>query len=158
GMAPSQTPQRKKKDDYDHPLRRSPRGEFVAARPAGGPAARGANSPAQPAGGRAGRLGAEALDPTNYATGATPSPPSELLEAARYQGHFAFRVKLNSADPMRGELVGVALALVPGHAAYVPLAHRASDGLDLSGDTLAQIPMREALDLLKPILEDGSVL
>ena len=26
-MTPSATPQRKKKDDYDHPLRRSPRGE-----------------------------------------------------------------------------------------------------------------------------------
>ena len=47
---------------------------------------------------------------------------------------------------------------VPGHAAYVPLAHRAADGLDLGGDTIAQIPMREALDLLKPILEDESVL
>ena len=59
---------------------------------------------------------------------------------------------------MQGELVGVALAIVPGHAAYVPLAHRAGDGLDLGGDTIAQIPMREALDLLKPILEDESVL
>ena len=59
---------------------------------------------------------------------------------------------------MQGELVGVALALVPGHAAYVPLAHRAGDGLDLGGETIAQIPMREALDLLKPILEDESVL
>ena len=88
----------------------------------------------------------------------TVSRLADLLEAARYQGHFAFRVKLNSADPMRGDLVGVALAIVPGHAAYVPLAHRASDGLDLSGDTIAQIPMREALDLLKPILEDASVL
>ena len=29
GMTPSSTPQRKKKDDYDHPLRRSPRGPAV---------------------------------------------------------------------------------------------------------------------------------
>ena len=59
---------------------------------------------------------------------------ADLLDAARYQGHFAFRPKLTSSDPMQGELVGVALALVPGHAAYVPLAHRAGDGLDLGGD------------------------
>ncbi|MGE5260551.1 MAG: DNA polymerase I [Actinomycetota bacterium] len=153
GMAPSTTPQRKKKDDYDHPLRRSPRGEAVPeSKPVAG------HTPAQLAVMRAGRLEAMAFDRANYETVTTASRLSDLLNTARYQGHFAFRVKLNSADPMRGELVGMALALVPGHAAYVPLAHRASDGLDLAGDTLAQIPMREALDLLKPILEDVSVL
>jgi DNA polymerase-1 len=153
GMAPSTTPQRKKKDDYDHPLRRSPRGEAVPeSKPVAG------HTPAQLAVMRAAKLGAMAFDRANYETVTTASRLSDLLNTARYQGHFAFRVKLNSADPMRGELVGMALALVPGHAAYVPLAHRASDGLDLAGDTLAQIPMREALDLLKPILEDGSVL
>ena len=153
GMTPSTTPQRKKKDDYDHPLRRSPRGEAAPPRkPIAG------HTPAQLAVERAARLEAIAFDRANYETVTTVSRLADLLEAARYQGHFAFRVKLNSADPMRGDLVGVALAIVPGHAAYVPLAHRASDGLDLSGDTIAQIPMREALDLLKPILEDASVL
>jgi len=49
---------------------------------------------------------------------------------------------------MQGDLVGVALALVPGHAAYVPLAHRASDGLDLGGETAAEI----ALEILGEIL------
>ena len=153
GMAPSTTPQRKKKDDYDHPLRRSPRGEAAPPRkPIAG------HTPAQLAVERAGKLEVIPFDRANYETVTTAARLADLLEAARYQGHFAFRVKLNSADPMRGELVGVALAIVPGHAAYVPLAHRASDGLDLSGDTIAQIPMRQALDLLKPILEDASVL
>jgi DNA polymerase-1 len=98
------------------------------------------------------------FDRSNYETVTALSRLADLLETARYQGHFAFPVKLNSADPMQGELVGVALALVPGHAAYVPLAHRAGEGLDLGGEQTAQIPMREALDLLKPILEDLSVL
>src|SRR4029077_19069313 len=72
---------------------------------------------------------------------------------------FAFRAKVTSADPMQGELVGVALALAPGRAAYVPLGHRASDGLDLGGEgTIKQIQTREALDLLKPLLEDPAVL
>ena len=61
----------------------------------------------------------------NYETVTEARRLADLLDAARYQGHFAFRAKLNSSDPMQGELVGVALALVPGHAAYVPLAHRA---------------------------------
>ncbi|HEX9753740.1 MAG TPA: 5'-3' exonuclease H3TH domain-containing protein, partial [Methyloceanibacter sp.] len=145
GMTPSATPQRRKKNDYDHPLRRSPRGETGPPREhkvVGG-------SPAQLAVERASRLEALPFDRSNYETVTEASRLADLLDAARYQGHFAFRVKLTSSDPMQGELVGVALALVPGHAAYVPLAHRAGDGLDLGGDAIAQIPMREALDLLK---------
>jgi len=157
GMTPAQAPQRRKKDDYDHPLRRSPRGEFVATASAPQRKTEG-SSPAQLAVERAGRLEAIPFDRSNYETVTEAGRLSDLLDAARYQGHFAFRVKLNSSDPMQGDLVGVALALVPGHATYVPLAHRASDGLDLSGETIAQLPMREALDLLKPVLGDPSVL
>ena len=147
--------QRKKKDDYDHPLRRSPRGEAGPARDVeiqGG-------SPAELAIERASRLETVPFDRSNYETVTELSRLEDLLEAARYQGHFSFRVKLNGADPMVGEIAGVALALVPGHAAYVPLAHRAGDELDLGGEaTVPQIPMREALDALKPILEDEAVL
>jgi DNA polymerase-1 len=158
GMTPAQAPQRRKKDDYDHPLRRSPRGDFVATRTVIEPARSEGGSPAQLAVERAGKLEAIPFDRSNYETVTDAVRLADLLSAARYQGHFSFRVKLNSSDPMQGELVGVALALVPGHAAYVPLAHRASDGLDLGGDTIAQLSMREALDLLKPVLEDESVL
>jgi DNA polymerase-1 len=139
---------------YDHPLRRTPRGETGPPRERkveGG-------SPAQLAVERASRLEAMPFDRANYETVTDAKRLADLIEAARYQGHFAFRVKLNGPDPMRGEIAGVVLALVPGRAAYVPLAHRAGDGLDLGGETIPQIPLREALDLLKPILEDASVL
>jgi DNA polymerase I len=154
GAAPPPKTQSRKKDDYDHPLRRSPRGETGPPREqkvVGG-------SPAQLAVERASRLEGVAFDRSNYETVTEASRLADLLDAARYQGHFAFRAKLDSPDPMQGELVGVALALVPGHAAYVPLAHRAGGGLDLGGEQISQVPMREALDLLKPILEDISVL
>ena len=154
GAAPPPKTQARKKNDYDHPLRRSPRGEMGPPREqkvVGG-------SPAQLAVERANKLEGLPFDRSNYETVTALSRLADLLETARYQGHFAFRVKLNSADPMQGELVGVALALVPGHAAYVPLAHRAGDGLDLGGEATTQIPLREALDLLKPVLEDISVL
>jgi DNA polymerase-1 len=154
GAAPPPKTQARKKSDYDHPLRRSPRGETGPPREqkvVGG-------SPAQLAVERASKLEGLPFDRSNYETVTALSRLADLLEAARYQGHFAFRVKLNSPDPMQGELIGVALALVPGHAAYVPLAHRAGEGLDLGGEQTAQIPLREALDLLKPILEDLSVL
>jgi DNA polymerase-1 len=158
GAAPPPKTQARKKDGYDHPLRRAPKGEFVATRTVPEPSKSEAGSPAQLAVERASKLEAVPFDRANYETVTDASRLADLLEAARYQGHFAFRVKLNSWDPMRGELAGVALALVPGHGAYVPLAHRPSDGLDLGGEVIAQIPIREALDLLKPVLEDPAVL
>ncbi|MGK2923561.1 MAG: DNA polymerase I, partial [Methyloceanibacter sp.] len=151
---PAATP-RKKKDDYDHPLRKSPRGEAGPAREI---AVQG-GSPAELAIERAGRLEDIPFDRANYETVTETERLADLLEAARFQGHFAFRVKLNSADPMTGEIAGVALALIPGHAAYVPLGHSAGDELGLGGETvIAQIPLREALAMLKPILEDEAVL
>jgi DNA polymerase-1 len=155
GEAKPAAPQRKKKDDYDHPLRRSPRGE------PGPPRERKVEggSPGELAIERASRLEGVPFDRANYETVTQTERLAGLLEAARFQGHFAFRVKLYAAEPMAGEIAGVALALVPGHAAYVPLSHRAGDELDLGGDgAVAQIPMRAALDLLKPVLEDESVL
>ncbi|HUU66886.1 MAG TPA: DNA polymerase I [Methyloceanibacter sp.] len=151
----AKAPPRKKKDDYDHPLRRSPRGE---AGPARDIAVQG-GSPAELAIGRASKLEDVPFDRANYETVTELQRLVDLLETARFQGHFSFRAKLNASDPMLGEIAGVALALVPGHAAYVPLAHRAGDELALGGESVvAQIPMREALDALKPILEDDSVL
>jgi DNA polymerase-1 len=158
GITPSPPPQRRKKDDYDHPLRRSPRGEFVASRTIAEPTKKEAGSPGRLAVERAGKLEAIPFDRSNYVTVTDIGRLGDLLSSARYHGRFAFRVKLNSSDPMQGELVGVALAITPGHAAYVPLAHRASDGLDLGGDNIKQISAREALDLLKLILEDAAVL
>jgi len=154
GMAPAAAPQRRKKNDYDHPLRRTPRGETGPPRTQnveGG-------SPAQLAEERAGRIEAIPFDRTNYETVTETPRLADLLEAARYQGHFALTVELDSADPMGGALAGVALSLVPGHAAYIPLTHRPESELDLGGEEIAQNPLRETLDLLKPILEDESVL
>ena len=158
GAAPAPATQRRKKDDYDHPLRRAPSGGFVAARTEPAlPVKEGA--PLRLAEERAAKLAALPFDRSTYETVVHPERLATLLDAARDQGHFAFRAKVTSADPMQGELVGVALALAPGRAAYVPLGHRASDGLDLGGEgTIKQIGMREALDLLKPLLEDPAVL
>jgi DNA polymerase-1 len=154
GGAPS--PQKTKRESaYDHPLRRIPRGEAATPR---AEAIQG-GSPVQLAEQRAAKLATLAFDRSAYETVTDPRRLADLLEAARYQGHMAFHAKLTTSDPMQGELVGVAFAILPGHAAYVPLAHRASEGLDLGGaGAVEQMGMREALDLLKPVLEDASVL
>jgi DNA polymerase-1 len=151
----AKTDTKKRGAAYDHPLRRAPRGQAPVARHEPGDG----GSPAQLAVERAAKISGIAVDRSNYETVTTPARLADLLKAARFQGHLAFCAKLNATDPMRGELTGVALALVPGHAAYVPLDHQASDGLDLGGEgEIPQIPMREALDLLNPVLEDPCLL
>ena len=71
-------------------------------------------------------------------------------------GHFAIEAKANSIDPMQAEISGIALALAPNDAAYVPLAHRQSGGgagLFDSGLAPDQIKTGDALEALKPLLE-----
>ena len=61
---------------------------------------------------------------------------------------------------MRADLVGFSLAIEPGKACYVPLGHRSSGAeLDFGGgEEIAQLSVSEALALLKPLLEDSSIL
>src|SRR5262245_45126372 len=78
------------------------------------------------------------------------------VRAAREQGHLAFATKTTSPHVIAGALCGVALALAPGKACYVPLDHGAGGDL-LGGERPKQVPMTEALAILKPLLEDPSV-
>jgi len=75
-------------------------------------------------------------------------------------GHVAFDTETTSLDEMQADLVGISLAVAPGAACYIPLAHRDGEGDLFGGGTLAegQIDMAEALALLRPVLEDASVL
>jgi DNA polymerase I len=64
----------------------------------------------------------------------TPTPTIEIaldlptldraLDTARARGRVAVGVRGTSDDAMRTTIVGVALAVEPGHALYVPVAHR----------------------------------
>ena len=88
---------------------------------------------------------------------------TEVLKAwvavAMEAGIVGFDTETNSADPMQAELIGLSIATAPGRAAYVPLAHKRGNGDLLGGGVVEnQIPIREALAILKPLLEDRSVL
>ncbi len=76
-------------------------------------------------------------------------------------GRVAVDTETTGLDEMRADLVGISLALGPGEACYVPLAHR-SGGADLFDAAAAraegQIDPAEALAILKPLLEDEAVL
>jgi DNA polymerase-1 len=60
----------------------------------------------------------------------------------------AFDTETTSLDPVRAELVGLSLAVEPGSAAYVPLAHRYAGAP-------AQLDRDAVLARLKPWLEDA---
>ena len=87
-------------------------------------------------------------------------------DAAREAGLVAVDTETTSLDAMRAELVGVSLALDGGRACYIPLAHKGPAGqgaLELSGPEsepaeARQIPLADALAILKPVLEDPAVL
>ncbi|HEY0331814.1 MAG TPA: DNA polymerase I [Rhodopseudomonas sp.] len=72
-----------------------------------------------------------------------------------------FDIKSAVVDPMQAELTGIALALGPNEACYIPLGHRQAgdgDGLFAAGLAPEQIAPREALEALRPLLESPGVL
>ncbi|WP_455476090.1 DNA polymerase I [Bartonella sp. B17] len=83
----------------------------------------------------------------------------EWLSEAQEQGFFAFDTETTSLDPMQAKLVGFSLALQPKKAAYIPLEHfRGENDLLGEGRIAEQIETQKALILLKPLLENQSVL
>jgi len=97
------------------------------------------------------------FDRKSYETVTTTDGLARWLGLARDAGRFAITVMTSSTDAMTGELVGIALAVAPGRACYVPLAHSASTGFDF-GAGVPQMATADALAALKPLLEDASLV
>ncbi len=114
----------------------------------------------------------------HYTTLTTESALAEWILRARRKGMVAFDTETTSLDSMRTELVGFSLCVEAGEACYVPLGHRMTDDgsqmtSNQTGDLFSlssiirhpssdlapnQIPLTRALELMKPLLEDESVL
>ena len=95
---------------------------------------------------------AHAPDPSlgvkgKYETVLTRAQLDGWLEKARNASLLCFDTETDSLDPMQARLVGLSLCVETGHAAYIPLAHTYPGAP-------AQLPMRDALDALRPILSD----
>jgi len=76
-------------------------------------------------------------------------------------GHVALDAKADSIDPMQAEICGIALALAPNDACYIPLAHKQSGGgagLFDAGLAPAQIKAADAIAALRPVLESAGIL
>ena len=119
--------------------------------------------------------------PTNaLSTPTSPQPPTyELVQSVRVlqgwvdniyrKGYVAVDTETTSLDQSRAELVGISLCIEPGRACYIPVGHINPDDPE-SGTLLArtsdsigetkplQIPLEVALEVLRPMLADPSIL
>lgn len=86
------------------------------------------------------------------------------IEKIRAQKFVAVDTETNSLNPFEARLVGFSLCCEKGKACYVPVRHTGGesvDSSDLFGFTAQrpkQIPVNRALELIRPILEDNSIL
>ncbi|MBN9223020.1 MAG: DNA polymerase I, partial [Mesorhizobium sp.] len=105
------------------------------------------------------RASAGKIDTSAYQAIRDTAALKSWIAEAREAGILAFDGETTSSDPMQADLIGLSMAIAPGRAVYVPLAHKSGNGDLLGGGQLEnQIPVREALALLKPLLQDRSVL
>nr|MDP9196456.1 DNA polymerase I [Pseudomonadota bacterium] len=89
------------------------------------------------------------------------------IDKATEQGFVAVDTETDSLEAVTARLVGVSLATAAGHACYIPVGHIAPNAQQAVPGMLAleeepekppQIPLDQAIALLKPMLEDPSVL
>jgi DNA polymerase-1 len=116
-------------------------------------------TPAALAKARADAAGTGKFDRAGYVTIRDIKTLADWVAEATERGVVAIDTGTTSFDPMQAELCGVSLAIAPGRAAYVPLAHKKGAGDLLGGGTVeGQVTVREALALLKPMLQSAAVL
>ncbi|WP_121060690.1 DNA polymerase I [Chachezhania antarctica] len=101
------------------------------------------------------------FDAANYECVKDPGALDTWIAKIRERGYVAIDTETTGLNEMTADLVGISLSVEPGSACYIPLIHKKGDADDLFGsDALedGQIPLDEALEALKPVLEDASVL
>jgi DNA polymerase-1 len=99
-----------------------------------------------------------------------PTPPSgarsiatsvadvqRLVDKARAAGRFAILTLTSEDEPLRDELLGLAVGL-PEESVYVPLGHRAGGGASGTLFAPAELNAAKAIPLLKQLLEDPALI
>jgi DNA polymerase I len=140
---------------------------------------RGSASPSKPGGDRQDKAGSLKGTPVSLAAARAEAARKTPVDRNKYQtvrsleelhawiarardvGYVAIDAKASSIDPMQAEMCGIALALGPNDACYVPLSHKQSgDGSGLFAAGLApdQIKASDAIEALRPLLESAGIL
>lgn len=100
------------------------------------------------------------FDHSHYKNVSTEAALQAWIDHAYGRGYVAIDTETTSLDEMRAELVGISLCVEAGKACYIPLGHKQGGG-DLFGSTdlmEGQLPKDRALAMLRPMLEDASIL
>jgi DNA polymerase-1 len=106
----------------------------------------------------AGGGAASAEEPVSYRLVTEVPAVADLVRRAREQGFVSVDTETTSQEATQAELVGIALALAPGEAFYLPFAHRRSGelALDDGGEgapanlpPLASAQMRPLVEMLE---------
>jgi DNA polymerase-1 len=102
------------------------------------------------------------FDPAKYTLIDTLDALQHWIARAQDTGVLALKTETNLLDPMQCSLCGVALAVAPNEAAYLPLGHREASDSEATGLFAAklcdgQVPERDAIAALKELLEDTSI-
>jgi DNA polymerase I len=101
------------------------------------------------------------VDRNKYQTIRTADELKAWIGRVHEVGHVAFDAKADTIDPMQADICGIALALSPNDAGYIPLAHKQSGGgagLFDAGLAPDQIKAADAIAALRPILESAGIL
>jgi len=104
---------------------------------------------------------ASAIDPSKYETIRDGAGLQVWVDRIYARGYVAVDTETTGLNEMRADLVGVSLCVEAGEAAYLPLSHRAGQADDLFGTGVlaeGQMDQAAALAMLKPMLEDSSIL
>jgi DNA polymerase-1 len=101
------------------------------------------------------------VDRSKYETVRDLARLKTWMARAVEKGVLAISIETASIDPMQTALCGFSLAVGPNEACYVPLAHRkrgTGEGLFDDGLEAEQIREGEAIEAMKPVLEDPGIL
>ncbi len=116
-----------------------------------------------------GRTGPMPVEEVKYSLIQDVESLNQWVAMAKKKAMVTIDTETTGLDQMSAELVGISLAIETGSACYIPLAHKIKpeqgdllggliDGDATQTTEIKQIPMSEALAILKPILEDNGIL
>ncbi len=90
-----------------------------------------------------------------YACVQTVEALDRWIVEAKTAGVIAVDTETDALDSIASGLVGISIAVAPGRACYIPLAHGSSD---MFAEKAPQIPLAEAVARLGPLLADPAVM
>ena len=102
------------------------------------------------------------IDPSTYDMVTSQEALDAWIDKIWDAGQVTIDTETNSLDAVRADLVGISLSVVPGEACYIPLQHgklqEPSLDLEGAGPPPEQLPLKDVIKALKPVLESDDVL